>query len=303
MKIFLLENQNFCFIRFKTPNDAILGINSVKCAPFNGKILKFEKHNPELFVHNFRDVIAEIYQTQAITGQTGLPNPSFAAAQAQMNAGQISAMINGMPAPHTLPQITGPVPGGAVAAPGMAGIPRNMPTPAAQVAAINQPMVTAKALPASVPLHQECFLEVLDLPPGTSNSEFYTFCQNFGALSVKCRPPTGRVYCDKERREELYTAIDGSAFQQRRIRCRYPVYDGPMSKKYKEDETCRIIVEGVSDPDHKEVGRLLPLRFSAFGKVSGCEILRNRTPACAFIDICLGLGPKTCFRNCLSGPF
>ena len=99
------------------------------------------------------------------------------------------------------------------------------------------------------------------------------------------RPPTGRVYCEKERREELYTAIDGAAFNNRRIRCRYPPYDGPKSKKYKDDETCRIIVEGVSDPDHKEVSRLLPMRFEAFGKVSGCEILRNRTPSCAFIDI------------------
>ena len=129
------------------------------------------------------------------------------------------------------------------------------------------------------------FLEVLDLPLDTDQKEFLDYCQPFGATNVKLKLPTARVYCQKERREELFTALNDSIFKNKKIRVRYPPYFGPKSKIFRKDEPCRIIVEGISDPDHEEIVNLITARFQAFGKDLGCEILRNRSPSCAFIDI------------------
>lgn len=56
MKIFLLENYQFCFIRFKTPNAASEAVGIIKTQAFCGKVLRFEKHAPETYVPNWRGV-------------------------------------------------------------------------------------------------------------------------------------------------------------------------------------------------------------------------------------------------------
>jgi len=233
VKIFLLENYNFCFIRFNTPAIAKNAEYLVKSTQFCKRILTLEKHSPEQFVPSFRDQIAELYQN----GLVGQVNSQ----QQQQQPQQIPQVVN-----------------------------------------VQQQQIP---LEQQKPVQILPFLEVLDLPLDTDQQEFLDYCLPFGATNIKIKLPTARVFCHKERREELYTALNDSIFKNKKIRVRYPPYFGPKSKLYRKEEPCRIIVEGIGDPDHEEVSNLITARFAAFGRVMGTEILRNRSPSCAFIDI------------------
>merc|ERR1712087_824674 len=68
VKIFLLEEYNFCFIRFNTPAIAKDAEILVKSTQFGKRSLTLEKHSPEQFAPNFRDQIAELYQN-GLVGQ------------------------------------------------------------------------------------------------------------------------------------------------------------------------------------------------------------------------------------------
>lgn len=128
-------------------------------------------------------------------------------------------------------------------------------------------------------------LEVLELPSTTRQSMLMEVAYGFGVKECRVAPPLAKLWVMQDRREEVYANLDGYNFMGRRIKVRYPLFTGDKPTTYSPKETCRIIVEGIVDPDAPKVTELLTARFAAYGTVSGVEILRNRKPCCAFIDI------------------
>lgn len=128
-------------------------------------------------------------------------------------------------------------------------------------------------------------LEVLDLASNTRQNDLMKLAYQHGAVEARVAPPIGKLWVLENMREEVFININNHSLNGRIIKARYPPFTGKRPTTYKPTDTCRIIVEGIVDPERDEVQELIKNRFLAFGHVSGVEVLRNRTPSCAFIDI------------------
>merc|ERR1711972_1266667 len=128
-------------------------------------------------------------------------------------------------------------------------------------------------------------LEVLNLPMNTRQNQLMEVAYTFGTKECRVAPPLAKLWVMKDMRENVLKNMDKMNLGGSTIQVRYPVYQGNRPNQYDPKDACRIIVEGIADPDEPQVTELLTARFAAFGRVNGVEILRNRKPCCAFIDI------------------
>jgi len=128
-------------------------------------------------------------------------------------------------------------------------------------------------------------LEVLNLPLNTRQTQLMEVAYTFGVKECRVAPPLAKLWVMKDMRENVYKNMDKMVLGGNEITVRYPTYKGQRPSQFDAKEACRIIVEGIADPDEPKVTELLTARFAAYGRVNGVEILRNRKPCCAFIDI------------------
>lgn len=128
-------------------------------------------------------------------------------------------------------------------------------------------------------------IEVLDIPHGTRREEILAIVEPYGAVDARIAPPIGKLWVAETKREEAFLALNNFKIKNRSLRCRYPPFIGQRPSQYKPTDTCRIIVEGITSPERSEIQDMLKARFLSFGHISGVEIMRNREPAYAFVDI------------------